>query len=129
MATARTWVQIRREDVIREAALWVVCAQLVVGTIAVYYSASTARAQSQEVINERLISGQAVLSSKVAAMESLGIDGRLKLLERDSEDAKETAKELRQLAYGILLTLFGLVATNIMSIRESRKRRAEGATA
>lgn len=123
MDSVRHWVP-RQADVIREAACWVILFQLIVGVSIVQWSAASARAQSQETINDRLANRQAVNENRIQTLEQLNIPARLALLEEAAKDSKESSREIRQLAYGILATLLGMVITNILSIRESRKRRS-----
>jgi hypothetical protein len=114
----------RRGD---RATYWVAAAalaQLVAGTLYVsqlYAQRPPEIEQAREA--QHVLDSTNALLDRVARLEALGIDGRLKVL----EDMKKRMDELQLLAYGQIISIGGLIVMSILQVRglRSRRRRAE----
>lgn len=121
--TAHTWMQRRSADSVALALLWVTLVQLSVGVLV----AIAAAQPSQEVLNDRLERRQDGLDGRVLSIEQLNIPARLAVLEKSSANSEENWTEVRKLNYGIITTLIGLMAAQIVQIRGQRKGRRDEA--
>jgi hypothetical protein len=113
----------RKADITAAAIIVGTMLQLAVGGVAVILFANMpAAAQSQDVLNARADDHLQALDQRVAeitrTLERLNIEPRLTAL--------ETSVGLSvKLAMGIMVTLIGLLAAQLVQIRDGRRRREE----
>lgn len=109
----------RREDRAAILLLWLTLGHLAIAASVV----RSVGAQSQDVINDRLTVAQQGNTARIATLEQLRIPERLAVLEKSVATSEENWTEVRRLGYSIVLSIIGLIATQLVQIRGQRRHR------
>lgn len=112
------WFRARKTDSVSVAVLTITLLQLLIGVCIV----RTLSAQSQDVINAQLEFRQQTLDTRISEIEHLNLPARLAVLEQTAADLGQ----VKMLIYGVIVTLFGSLAAQIIQIRGQRSNRRPG---